>query len=178
MYFNPRGPRGTATFLFLIKLVVPQYFNPRGPRGTATSLRVRHTLCRRISIHAAREGPRLSTYQFVMPALSNFNPRGPRGTATVRGNELQRIGAHFNPRGPRGTATLPFDIGDQQSVISIHAAREGPRHYIDDLKALLRAISIHAAREGPRPQNSRTSLRLSPVFQSTRPARDRDALRV
>ncbi len=57
---------------------------------------------------------------------------------------------HFNPRGPRGTATHSQRIIQQCRAISIHAAREGPRHVIS-----FHVQSLH-------------------IFQSTRPARDRD----
>ena len=57
--FNPRSPRGGATYTLASPDAKFKHFNPRSPRGGAT-----HTLCQ----HA--------------PPQSNFNPRSPRGGAT------------------------------------------------------------------------------------------------
>ena len=58
LHFNPRTPRGGATFTFVQVDIVIYYFNPRTPRGGAT--------CR-------------NKKRF---RKNNFNPRTPRGGAT------------------------------------------------------------------------------------------------
>ena len=103
--FNPRSPRGGATFCYSPLCKAKQSFNPRSPRGGATcaptksgtavdvSIHAPHEGERRVcpcacinsstvSIHAPHEGERLSAISIDSAAASGFNPRSPRGGAT------------------------------------------------------------------------------------------------
>ena len=105
-HFNPRSPRGGATFLlsfyfiishisihaphegerrnFAIKTSMYKYFNPRSPRGGATTTRSASGGCLGISIHAPHEGERQSNSYSGCNSVINFNPRSPRGGATPK----------------------------------------------------------------------------------------------
>ena len=58
-YFNPRSPRGGATFYSFPISSTTSYFNPRSPRGGATFAANSITPNILISIHAPHEGERL-----------------------------------------------------------------------------------------------------------------------
>ena len=60
VYFNPRTPRGGATFAAYVGGMRRRYFNPRTPRGGATLVRGTTSIDSGISIHAPREGVRLT----------------------------------------------------------------------------------------------------------------------
>ena len=86
-----------------------RYFNPRSPRGGATYQWIQVARGTPISIHAPHEGERQS------PLISaarrrHFNPRSPRGGATLWARLMTSYSAYFNPRSPRGGATLRHDI--------------------------------------------------------------------
>ena len=64
--FNPRSPRGGATWARLQGTIHRRYFNPRSPRGGATKFAQAVATGFYISIHAPHEGERLgavSTYR-------------------------------------------------------------------------------------------------------------------
>ena len=130
-------------------------FNPRSPRGGATFVFVLFAVLSSISIHAPREGERQlcrvadmlqDKFQSTLPARgsdqapfpkrkpsTHFNPRSPRGGATTLPAQASSIfgefqstlpargsdgsGAvrilhpgYFNPRSPRGGATLEVGL--------------------------------------------------------------------
>ena len=151
MNFNPRSPRGGATYgvtrddgAFGISIHAPHegerplppsmhiaastYFNPRSPRGGATLA----TICRAISaslisIHAPHEGERLTPYQ-PAPPVDIF-----QSTLPTRGSDgdwwwiASWTYYNFNPRSPRGGATVSPFAKCSYNVISIHAPHEGER---------------------------------------------------
>ena len=102
--FNPRSPRGGATWPTWASWWSAWNFNPRSPRGGATPPDRRRSA-----------------------SVSHFNPRSPRGGATAYAAHQCADHVDFNPRSPRGGAT--FMIGRQGSMesISIHAPHEGER---------------------------------------------------
>ena len=59
-YFNPRSPRGGATWIFMPPKAGRWDFNPRSPRGGATSQGIEWISAMSISIHAPHEGERHS----------------------------------------------------------------------------------------------------------------------
>ena len=127
--FNPRSPRGGATFLSCRFLLSFYSFNPRSPRGGATSYHLAmFDFVDDVSIHAPHEGERLQWQLTRLLRSQRFNPRSPRGGATkdikpwfarertfqstlpTRGSDrhagqYRPAGQGFNPRSPRGGAT-------------------------------------------------------------------------
>ena len=105
-YFNPRSPRGGATWTIL-DLKPRRLFQSTLPTRGSDYMHIfggvsRHT----ISIHAPHEGERPCCFRFSCQNSWNFNPRSPRGGATryyVFNTFRQR---NFNPRSPRGGATV------------------------------------------------------------------------
>ena len=157
--FNPRSPRGGATFRRTILASVPVSFNPRSPRGGATC-----------STHAAN------------PRALCFNPRSPRGGATRSSNRGRYAFRRFNPRSPRGGATqkkrwrmgrcamfqstLPTRGSDGNhhgglatAAVSIHAPHEGERLYQVEHEVLGINVSIHAPHEGERLEHDSNDLK-------------------
>ena len=148
--FNPRSPRGGATFdgieqvrqniafqstlptrgsdtFKILQKRTVHDFNPRSPRGGATAVQLTNKT-----------------------EFFHFNPRSPRGGATAINAAMQREENYFNPRSPRGGATL-YGAGITRANI----------------------ISIHAPHEGERPKARRTPLPRR-LFQSTLPTRGSD----
>ena len=126
--FNPRSPRGGATWARLQGTIHRRYFNPRSPRGGATKFAQAVATGFYISIHAPHEGERPCRGCLSSISRRYFNPRSPRGGATKNltaevaamkisihaPHEGERRGAapppwaglrDFNPRSPRGGAT-------------------------------------------------------------------------
>ena len=126
-------------------------FNPRSPRGGATYGVTRDDGAFGISIHAPHEGERRPGHRTASLWSGYFNPRSPRGGATTspvdaycsidifqstlptRGSDLGydmqgNIGQlDFNPRSPRGGATHTVSACTARGHISIHAPHEGER---------------------------------------------------
>ena len=91
---------------FIIGKVRPKMrFNPRSPRGGATFACRCVLQHRHVSIHAPHEGERLAHSLQRLSSKSGFNPRSPRGGATRVACGQLRTGWGFNPRSPRGGAT-------------------------------------------------------------------------
>ena len=192
------------------------YFNPRSPRGGATYTRGLMVGFVPISIHAPHEGERLAALGMGVRVWAF------QSTLPTRGSDLHlprvsQLFCHFNPRSPRGGATVnqPFYVtqpifqstlptrGSDRShytgthfwTISIHAPHEGerlgvPPHMCMDLdfnprsprggatpasckSSVQRYISIHAPHEGERRLTS-PMMRGENVFQSTLPTRGSD----
>ena len=127
-HFNPRSPRGGATFGAGGALHCRPYFNPRSPRGGATRSHCYDRAVWHISIHAPREGERRS------------------------GRAALSIAAHISIHAPREgerrghTATIEL-FGTFQSTLPARGSDDCKHSYrIDGAK-----ISIHAPREGERP---------------------------
>ena len=155
------------------------YFNPRSPRGGATFRYLMFACYLPISIHAPHEGERPPAGITRKRITADFNPRSPRGGATF----LLRVRAngclYFNPRSPRGGATFDFAvIARAEDEISIHAPHEGERH------AGRRAANRHRRNFNPRsPRGGATFPRLTRcllfnAFQSTLPTRGSDGGKV
>ena len=100
-------------------------FNPRLPRGKATAVIFHESASIDVSIHAFREGRRLTPSE------------------TAQGS------ASFNPRLPRGKATQTADKNCEKPAVSIHAFREGRRHAYSPPSPPRHAFqSTPSAREG------------------------------
>ena len=156
-YFNPRSPRGGATFAFARRSGDDSTFQSTLPtRGSdAAAQRIcgkpptfqstlptrgsdffdfgRERLQQNISIHAPHEGERRRLCLY------------------------SQLSGYFNPRSPRGGATSPQRIRRTDGEISIHAPHEGERHSLLDCGDGDNGISIHAPHEGERPHHD-TSL--------------------
>ena len=126
-HFNPRSPRGGATFPAATPTSAPSHFNPRSPRGGATSPIRMPVQNRMISIHAPHEGERLVTdickrngIKISIHAphegerrrardrrgeVERFQSTLPLVGSDLEGSQGCRTSRHFNPRSPRGGAT-------------------------------------------------------------------------
>ena len=82
-HFNPRTPRGGATYRAVVFAGYASFQSTHPARGCDILAEVVHTN-HRISIHAPREGVRLPLRRQISVTRSNFNPRTPRGGATFR----------------------------------------------------------------------------------------------
>ena len=169
--FNPRLPRGKATVPMSQDFVNSMCFNPRLPRGKATYFATGYVPGSLVSIHAFREGRRLtyadlarswmvsihafregrrpSEYAFN-DKIGSFNPRLPRGKATDNNpHGLPRRQFQSTPSAREGDIHANQQTGNRR--VSIHAFREGRRHSFDAHVTILQQVSIHAFREGRRP---------------------------
>ena len=174
------------------------YFNPRSPRGGATFNSLIVFVQLEISIHAPHEGERLlciknqifiSVFQSTLPTrgsdvlsnyckclCKNFNPRSPRGGATMMSCVSASLGRFQSTLPTRGSDDVPHFALGEAVPISIHAPHEGERPAppvdINDLAANFNPrsprggatiestqswhemiISIHAPHEGERHQS-------------------------
>ena len=116
---SDRQPRGRNNRKY-------KHFNPRSPRGGATFSGAGIAQHSRISIHAPHEGER----QGLGDALNDIGEF--QSTLPTRGSDKDSIDIvishnHFNPRSPRGGATTARQIKLTGDVISIHAPHEGER---------------------------------------------------
>ena len=124
--FNPRSPRGGATYNSLQRRSAFRHFNPRSPRGGATARRC-------VAIQPLQ-------FQSTLPTRgSDFSFTSKRACSSVfqstlptRGSDSCALKAavsicYFNPRSPRGGATSNPDKWTRTSTISIHAPHEGER---------------------------------------------------
>ena len=149
MYFNPRSPRGGATYGENARKGADDDFNPRSPRGGATDCipqRGRNAL---ISIHAPHEGERQVCCAVPMTA-SKFQSTLPTRGSDIEGliKELTKeISIHAPHEGERPQAQLHSWSG---AWISIHAPHEGERRCATSCCISGRRISIHAPHEGER----------------------------
>ena len=101
-------------------------FNPRSPRGGATFTGIDSAQSWHISIHAPHEGERRRQTE-KSNRKRDFNPRSPRGGATVRRKETSRretISIHAPHEGER---LYTYVKGFCRFFISIHAPHEGER---------------------------------------------------
>ena len=104
--FNPRSPRGGATWARLQGTIHRRYFNPRSPRGGATKFAQAVATGFYISIHAPHEGERLgavSTYRRGKAISIHAPHEGERRIVVI---VSPSSAADFNPRSPRGGATI------------------------------------------------------------------------
>ena len=102
--FNPRSPRGGATFyLFYYCSQVGGFQSTLPTRGSDIFI------------------------SCVFLSSTSFNPRSPRGGATFSYRLSTHIDSRFNPRSPRGGATKRLCGGWLHSPVSIHAPHEGER---------------------------------------------------
>ena len=170
--FNPRAPRGGATFLIrlfgaalMFQSTRPAWgrdrirrspireacsFNPRAPRGGATTPNVTHAAAPEFQSTRPAWG-RDAMPICESPCSTGFNPRAPRGGATCSPQDARGMRLSFNPRAPRGGATSkPVSLSATSNCFNPRAPRGG-------------ATSVSCS--GGRPCR----------FQSTRPAWGRDA---
>ncbi len=116
-------------------------------------------------------------WRSLLPLLKMlcFNPHAPRGGATMIDQRLYMLRTRFNPRAPRGGATRGLIHRIIVDRVSILAPREGARQVLMSKTYFPFDVSILAPREGARRAASSTAS-LSSKFQSSRPARGRDAV--
>ena len=183
--------------LYRVFIIYYSDFNPRSPRGGATWVAGNPDYALDISIHAPHEGERRAghggarrgekVFQSTLPARGSdtarskscasardFNPRSPQGGATLsaqrylghanafqstlpaRGSDPLPCGkpvslcGYFNPRSPQGGATEAQGYIVHHKQISIHAPRKGERRAVAARTAGPSTISIHAPRKGER----------------------------
>ena len=145
-HFYPRSPRGERLSIctFVAYLIEP--FLSTLPARGATMIRRYPELCRRISIHAPREGSD-ATLAPSRGTARNFYPRSPRGerlpaspsaraatsflstlpargATSARPNSSATLGRFLSTLPARG-ATASQREGRLRELISIHAPREG-----------------------------------------------------
>ena len=122
-HFYPRSPRGERLPRNLLPLVVPDFY-PRSPRGE-----------------------RLQLFHNAHGVSPYFYPRSPRGERRPSRIIWPSGSLYFYPRSPRGERPAHLAVAVAESVISIHAPREGSDGAAAGCKEG-RLISIHAPREG------------------------------
>ena len=120
-----------------------------------------------ISIHAPREGSDIGR-NVTVDSYCHFNPRSPRGERPVLTAEiLPKIS--FQSTLPARGATFAQNFENNQTLISIHAPREGS----DALIGTMRAVLPNFNPRSPRGERLLSALFLviQCEFQSTLPAR-------
>ena len=168
-------------------------FNPRSPRGGATYGVTCDDGAFGISIHAPHEGERRPGHRTASLWSGYFNPRSPRGGATTspvdaycsidifqstlptRGSDSHRISLHrpwtyFNPRSPRGGATViggGLPVG--RIIISIHAPHEGERQYRHSQNAHIMLFQSTLPTRGSDYQSARRRVRQRQNFNPRSP---------
>ena len=174
--FNPRSPRGGATFNYKAA-PSPTAFQSTLPTRGSDGLHHGHIRAvLRISIHAPHEGERRKICG-TRKGAAYFNPRSPRGGATMICSPCAACWVYFNPRSPRGGATPEIAVKQPRRHISIHAPHEGERLRRTDTRPPRRGvISIHAPHEGERP-DMLLAMYTADIFQSTLPTRGSDIVR-
>ena len=125
--FNPRTPRGVRPAPEVVRCL-DSYFNPRTPRGVRRGLYGSLHTCRKISIHAPREGcdtsvlgwsGGVSGFQSTHPArgatptttpnisiILTFQSTHPARGATFPMAPKSFAACNFNPRTPRGVRRI------------------------------------------------------------------------
>ena len=148
-------------------------FYPRAPRGDATPqpqlARLRPIF---VSIRAARVEPRPTLPKGAVRRDDVSIRAGPRLEPSARGAGRD---CRFYPRGPPGAATRRIGPGHDDSLVSIRAARAGPRpvrHRAADGADQVSIRAARAARAGPR-RVSPGRIIFPPMFLSARPATSR-----
>ena len=124
--FNPRSPRGGATYILKFVIDYSTFQSTLPTRGSDCIASLKCTAKAIISIHAPHEGER-PVCNCVVAYFLDFNPRSPRGGATIY----------------CVTSLIIY-------WISIHAPHEGERHIGDAYVWGAQGISIHAPHEGER----------------------------
>ena len=169
--FNPRSPRGGATSTLGALLLAFQFQSTLPARGSDPFV-VRVHIHDDVSIHAPREGERLSS-PFSPMSSSQFQSTLPARGSDVRGGRIGQGRAGFNPRSPRGGATGDMALYQALRLVSIHAPREGERLVFSG-GAPMRPLRFNP--RSPRGGATRPPATVfdSALFQSTLPARGSD----
>ena len=152
--FNPRSPRGERR-LTNWQCITSTTFQSTLPARGATRRWMDLIGLPVISIHAPREGSD-TPFPFCLSPHSAISIHAPREGSDSNGAGVYISGSHFNPRSPRGErqhhpdregfrkkfqstlpargATTPVDGRGENTVISIHAPREGSDlDFVDEL---------------------------------------------
>ena len=127
--FNPRSPRGGATWRRFNGGTPCLYFNPRSPRGGATPPRADYT--RRANLLFQSTLPTRGSDDQIRrryKAAENFNPRSPRGGATRNCKISRDFTTGFQSTLPTRGSDDSDLISVADALISIHAPHEGERH--------------------------------------------------
>ena len=178
-YFNPRSPRGGATYQWiqvargtpisihaphegerqspLISAARRRHFNPRSPRGGATAAlaaAVAEVEKFQSTLPTRGSDPPLS---YLSGQRTDFNPRSPRGGATVYTQADGWFCPNFNPRSPRGGATVRYPNGYTYNADFNPRSPRGGATLLFLLLLFPTKISIHAPHEGERRYRQRYS---------------------
>ena len=166
--FNPRPPRGGATWRSLSCWLCVLTFQSTPPAWGATSCRLQSSHCRDVSIHAPRVGgdqhhghvsrddrvsihaPRVGgdlTYAYRSQPGTKFQSTPPAWGATCAGLH-QGTCLCFNPRPPRGGRHFLPPVPTPSRLVSIHAPRVGGDPLPDRCASVLRGFNPRPPRGG------------------------------
>ena len=172
-YFNPRSPRGGATFSLPHSSPFSLNFNPRSPRGGATLVLLGLLIAAEISIHAPHEGERqlwkpqvrgIVTFQSTLPTRGS-------DTKAVFSSLSIGISIHAPHEGERpGVRLANLNPGIFQSTL--------PTRGSDLLPVAAVGIDLHFNPRSPRGGATLRREHFEPrvrAFQSTLPTRGSDA---
>ena len=124
--FNPRSPRGGATFDYVCRIAISNVSIHAPHVGERLPRSFLHIINNIVSIHAPHEGER----PFIRKKQGLFMTF--QSTLPTRGSDVgmlaQSVSASsFNPRSPRGGATIYKAKDKAMAEVSIHAPHEGER---------------------------------------------------
>ena len=126
IYFNPRSPRGGATFIFLLSYQQHPNFNTRSPRGGATLVAlINHEIDGFQSTLPTRGSDKIT--KGAMKWQLQISIHAPHEGERPKQLHSCSVSADFNPRSPRGGATPRSRRWSRFVIISIHAPHEGER---------------------------------------------------
>ena len=191
--FNPRSPRGGATFGVLLAAPYLTFQSTLPARGSDYGC-TNAQRCQRVSIHAPREGER-QYGRWHLTRKKCFNPRSPRGGATDQPGQARDFAVFQSTLPARGSDLVPVIFQTVQELfqstlpargsdigvarLDTYTGRFNPRSPRGGATSeevftnpLIR-VSIHAPREGER-LSCPSRPHAIKWFQSTLPARGSD----
>ena len=164
--FQSTLPVGEATGQCHLQNLPKPYFNPRSPRGGATFLRYHIFQHFPISIHAPRGGSDASHPSW--DDVFGISIHAPRGGSDALNNQPFSAKTLFQSTLPAGGATNDWEGAAYWKRISIHAPRGGSDEFVEVYVGVA-VISIHAPRGGSDHRHPTNQMYLL-IFQSTLPA--------
>ena len=150
MHFNPRSPRGGATFVHKVLFGQPAIFQSTLPtRGSDPRADYMQRANSLFQSTLPTRGSDLFAFLGKLHRLY-FNPRSPRGGATEDIQRLRTEGIFQSTLPTRGSDQEAHNVGYVMGI-SIHAPHEGERRTARQIRLTGDVISIHAPHEGERP---------------------------
>ena len=120
--FNPRTPRGGATWTVRMIIRVPMYFNPRTPRGGATPKFLSEDIEKLFQSTHPTRGCEDTTYIPLFSFVISIH--APHEGVRRKQQHKRPNAGHFNPRTLRGGATMPYISTNSSFVFqSTHPTR-------------------------------------------------------